>query len=33
MIEQILDKKSVDSNYDIDEKRIQEILDSINLNQ
>ncbi|HEY9220606.1 MAG TPA: mechanosensitive ion channel family protein [Lutibacter sp.] len=33
MIEQILDKKSVDSNYDVDEKRIQEILDSINLNQ
>jgi len=33
IIEQILDKKSVDSNYDVDEKRIQEILDSINLNQ
>lgn len=33
MIEQILDKKSVDSNYDVDEKRIQKILDSININQ
>ncbi|MHB1196265.1 MAG: mechanosensitive ion channel family protein [Lutibacter sp.] len=33
MIEQFLDKKSVDSNYNIDEKRIQEILDAINLPQ
>jgi MscS family membrane protein len=33
LIEQFLDKKSVDSNYNTDEKRIQEILDDINLNQ
>jgi len=33
MIEQFPDKKGVEINYNIDEKRIQDILKSINLNQ